>query len=72
MSGQTRIADRLYAPSTPKPAGPRIVDGWMEVPGGGWIKCGAHTCQGVTWTIGGRDVKAAPSSAADKFYGNRG
>jgi hypothetical protein len=66
--------DAFYPKTAAKPTPPRVVDGWRELPGGGWMKEMApddpHRSP-MDWIISGCMDRAAPSRAADVFYGGK-
>jgi hypothetical protein len=66
----TRPADLLYPTSAPKAQPPRIVNGWRELEGGGWIKVNSAVGAITIVDTYAAEAKPMPERMADAFYGD--
>jgi hypothetical protein len=64
-----QLAEKVYPRHVPKPAGPRIVNGWRELPGGGWVKCGPVKSGGfILDDSGSKAGEQSPGSPGQKIW----
>jgi hypothetical protein len=59
-----QLAEKVYPRHVPKPAGPRIVNGWRELPGGGWVTDGTVVWEGKALSEPASLVKTLASAQA--------
>jgi hypothetical protein len=63
------LAARMYPKHARKPAGPRIINGWRELPNGGWVKCGPYKSGAVILDDSGSKAgEQLPGSPGQKIW----